>query len=495
MIRTGSENLSDFNVENMVLTPEDENNPELLAELSALIIDTKPKESEIKTLVTSLDPIKELKREILELKRQGDLEGAKAKLKELTELEKIGIAVVPKSPPPNVAIAIASTASTSIVTSNVLATPKTQSSDTQIYRDLFAKLQKQSATCQTISEFYTAANRKSDANLFIKRKQALELETQKLRLMLKNKQAAPQSKTVNVTYEYMLSNPEVPEGQLQVTFGQLKVILPRKFKLNDSEEYKLKINYELFGLKEKEINLTSESFTTNGLSKSKPKNGLQVIITNMCVLDNLKDFVFKCNKKDLRVIKAVEYKKMRLEIVGETGFLFFKSEVIKSTGQCKLDRLLKDCTFREEVDLFDVEEGKKSAIPSAKLGMTAKIRSPLTNDGFKQNTEKWTVIPSFGYSNQTLYSDLSPPPVLSSLQTSPKSIALDSPKSTGTLADNVKSFEVIEFELGLLGQNQNEVLADTSLMDLQVALESLRDRIQMQVELGQISLEGKTNLF
>lgn len=177
---------------------------------------------------------------------------------------------------------------------------------------------------------------------------------------------------------------------------------------------------------------------------------------------------------------------MRLEIVGETGFLFFKSEIIKSTGQFKLDRLLKDCTFKEDVDLFDVEEGKKSSIPSAKLVMTAKIHSPLTSDGFKQNTEKWTVIPSFGYSNQTLYSDLSPPPLLSSLQTSPKS-----PKSSGTFADNVKSFEVIEYELGVLGQSQNAVLSDNTLMDLQVALESLRDHIQMQVELGQISLEGK----
>jgi hypothetical protein len=186
------------------------------------------------------------------------------------------------------------------------------------------------------------------------------------------------------------------------------------------------------------------------------------------------------------LIKSVEYKKMRLEIVGETGFLFFKSEIIKSTGQFKLDRLLKDCTFKEDVDLFDVEEGKKSSIPSAKLVMTAKIHSPLTSDGFKQNTEKWTVIPSFGYSNQTLYSDLSPPPLLSSLQTSPKS-----PKSSGTFADNVKSFEVIEYELGVLGQSQNAVLSDNTLMDLQVALESLRDHIQMQVELGQISLEGK----
>lgn len=198
----------------------------------------------------------------------------------------------------------------------------------------------------------------------------------------------------------------------------------------------------------------------------------------------MKPLMIKCNKKDLRMIKSVEYKKMRIEIVGERGFIFFKSEVIKLTGQCKLDRLLKDCTFKEEVNLFDVEDGKKSAIPSAQITLTAKIRSPLTSDGFKQSTEKWTVIPSFGFSNQTLYSDLSPLLVQSSLKNNP-------PNVTGTFADNIKSFEVIEYELAQLNQNQNDVLNDAKLMDLQVALESLRDRIQIQVELGQISLEGK----
>lgn len=185
------------------------------------------------------------------------------------------------------------------------------------------------------------------------------------------------------------------------------------------------------------------------------------------------------------MVKSVEYKKLRLEIVGESGFLFFKTEVLKCTGQCKLDKLLKDCTFKEEIDLFDVEDGKKSALPSAQLTMTAKLRSPLTNDGFKQSTEKWTVIPSFGYSNHTLYSDLSPP-------ASPTTYKPIIPShSTGTLADHIKSFEVIEYELGLLAQNQAAVFCDTNLMDLQVALESLRDRIQLQVELGQISLESK----
>lgn len=188
------------------------------------------------------------------------------------------------------------------------------------------------------------------------------------------------------------------------------------------------------------------------------------------------------------MVKSIEYKKMRLEIISESGFLFFKSTIVKLQGQCKFDRLLKDCTFRDDIDLFDVDEGKKSALPSAKLTVTGKLRSPLTSDGFKQLTEKWTVISEFGYSNHTLYSDLSPPVTITSIpgtsQPQPQS------PMSGTLADKIKSFEVIEYELGVLAQNQSAVFEDAKLMDLQVALESLRDRIQMQVELGQISLEG-----
>lgn len=180
---------------------------------------------------------------------------------------------------------------------------------------------------------------------------------------------------------------------------------------------------------------------------------------------------------------------MKFEIFGQTGFLFFKSSVLKSTSQFKLDRLLKDCTIKEEIDLFDVgEDGKKSSIASSKLCLVAKLNSPLTSDGFKQYTEKWTVIPEFGFSNYSLYPELVP-------ANEPNFNALSMKSSkTNTLADHIKSFEVIEYELGLLSQNQTLVLNDSNLMDLQVALESLRDRIQLQVELGQVSLDGKINV-
>lgn len=253
---------------NVALTPEDENDPDLLAELSSILsVSPSPQ-----------DRAAELKKEILRLKREGDIEGAKAKLLELNLLEESNKPVVPepeKQKPVSESenkkpdtLQSAQSKPTSQATSQVTS-PKVSASDTQVYRDLFSKLQKQSALCQTISDFYTSANRRPDATLFIKRKQALDLELQKLRLMLKSQQPAPLSKIVNVTYEYVLSNPDVPEGQLQLSIGQLKVVLPRKFKLKDSEEYKMKVTYELSGLSELEITLTSEPFTTSGLTNSK----------------------------------------------------------------------------------------------------------------------------------------------------------------------------------------------------------------------------------
>lgn len=262
MIRTGPEDISDYNVENMVLTPEDENNPELLAELVALSEpknDLEVSKDTDNKMDSSLD-VSELKRDILRFKRDGDVEGAKVKLKELIELENLM-----KN---DSKIEASSTLEEISKPASKATSPKLKPTDTQIYRDLFTKLQKQSATCQTVSEFYSSINKKSDSMLYVKRKQALDLEIQKLRLMLKSKQPAPQSRNVTVTYGYVLNNPEIAEGQLQVSLGPLKVILPRKFKLKDTEEYKMKINYEIFGIPESEVNLISEPFTTSGLSKS-----------------------------------------------------------------------------------------------------------------------------------------------------------------------------------------------------------------------------------
>ena len=272
---------------NVTLTPEDENNPELLAELSSILSSGNP--SPVAETV-KFDRVTDLKKEILRLKMEGDIEGAKAKLLELNQLEGSksdnrpenknlcteGAEPVQKSSIDPKCVLECAPVSPLIPNSPSSSSPKVAASDTQVYRDLFSKLQKQSGLCQTISEFYTSANRRPDATLFIKRKQALDLELQKLRLMLKSKQAAPQSKIVNVTYEYVLGNPDIAEGQLQVSIGQLKVILPRKFKLKDDEEYRMKVTYEISGLNEQEITQTSEPFTTSGLMNSNRFNGLSL---------------------------------------------------------------------------------------------------------------------------------------------------------------------------------------------------------------------------
>lgn len=278
---------------NVTLTPEDENNPELLAELDSILstdssVVKKPESTEIAESVSVNDSLDHLKKEILRLKREGDIEGAKAKLLELERIKTANKTVnndykadpksVASSVTTNITAAVSPIAVSSITVSptnnlttlssptNLTTSPKLASDG---YRELFSKLQKQSALCQTISDFYTSANRKPDATLFIKRKQAIDLELQKLRLMLKSKQPAPQAKAVDVTYEYVLGNPDVPDGQLQVTIGLLKIILPRKFKLQSDEEYKMKITYEISGLTEAETTLMSEPFTTSGLSNSK----------------------------------------------------------------------------------------------------------------------------------------------------------------------------------------------------------------------------------
>ena len=493
--------------DDVILTPEDENNPDLLAELKSLhVVDKRKSISELSEQEL-VDAVAELKGKVLTLKRAGDLEGAKAALieynaheKQLNQVRSLKAALsATKTAPkqPESPATIASTVKTELPASSSkpqspLTSPKPASptspavsetpsspkpKDAAVYRDLFAKLQKQSAQCVAVADSYSQANRATDAKLFLKRKQAFDLDVLKLRAMLRDKQPPPAFRVVNVTYEMHLTNADIPEGQLQVTLGDLKITNSRKCKLKgDGEQYELRVFYDLPGLAESESTQTSAPFTTTGLERN-----------------SLAPFTFKCGKKDIRSVKAVEYKKIRIEIVAEEGFLFFKSKVVKLTGQVKLDRLLKDCTFQAAVDLMDVDGEKRSSLPSAIIILTARVKCPLSSgsEATKQINEKWTVIPGFGNSNHVLYSCLPPPDQPKSPIAVAPQIALPDMNATGTIADKIKSFEVIEFELEALAQKKAEVMNDPQLMDLQIALEGLRDRLQMQVEIGQLSIAGK----
>ncbi len=481
----------------VTLTTEDENNPELLAELESLHIVEKRKGISELSEQELVDAIAELKAKALAFKRAGDMEGAKTAVVEFNAHEKqlnqvralkAALSASPRSPKAEV---IQQTISPKVKSPapNLSKSPTTSEAPSSpaapkhaaIYRDLFAKLQKQSAQCVAVAESYTQTKRTTDAKLFLKRKQAFDLDILKLRVMLREKQPPPLARVVDVTFELQLTNPEIPDGQLQMTLGDLKIINSRKCKLKaEGERYELRIIYELPGLAENEITQISAPFTTTGLERN-----------------SLAPFIFKCSRKDIRCVKAVEYKKIRLEILAEEGFLFFKSKVIKMAGQVRLDRLLKDCTVQLAVDLMDVDDEKRSSLPSALIILTARTRCPIssTSEGTKQINEKWTVIPGFNNSNHVLYSCLPPPEQPKSPVFVAPQISLPEMNTTGTIADGIKSFEVIEYELEILDQKKAEVMNDPTLMDLQVALEGLRDRLQMAVEIGQLSIAGKIRCF
>lgn len=189
------------------------------------------------------------------------------------------------------------------------------------------------------------------------------------------------------------------------------------------------------------------------------------------------------------MVKGVEHKKLRLEIVCLEGFLFFKTLAVKAAGYIKLEGLLRDCTVKGTVDLTEVDgEGRRTA-SSMSVMLEARTRVPLGVESVKRVAEQWLVIPHFGNSNHVLYSDLAPP---LRHQSPPPSHP-----ATGTFVDHIRSFEVIEFELAQLASDQTrgpgrEEDESSSLATLSAALEAFRDRLQMQVELGELTMDGTT---
>lgn len=143
-----------------------------------------------------------------------------------------------------------------------------QPRDATLYRTIIGRFQKQTTICGAACEYYAGVGRKTDAMLYAKRRQAFELDLQRLRALLKAKQDPPPTRLVNVVYDHSMTNSQTPEGELHVSLSGLKVMNARRCPLKMDGEYQVRLTYELPGLGEREAILLSPPFTPAGLQQS-----------------------------------------------------------------------------------------------------------------------------------------------------------------------------------------------------------------------------------
>ena len=393
--------------------------------------------------------------------------------------------------------------------------PTDQSTPVGQYRHIIESLKHQISACGKLFDACTSRGLKLEAALHARRKQAFELDLLQIRAKLKANEMPPQYLSVDFDVEDVGDGPNggnsetmpiPPANELHLYFSQLQLCKEKQMTVSGSKNYQFKLSYEPFG---EEWVQKSMPFTSLGLTR----NLLGPIVVKLGhVLGGAsapKAASLGSKLKDLRFFKAVEHKKLKVELVeasDSSTFQFLTSWFSGRKNAClcgsaRLDALIQEPRFETVVDLvpIDTESGKKKASSVATVRLTAVSASAWSGNNASRivtkHAEKWVLIPQLGHCTSDIFPGVikttSPPPPAKAVASNNSSgdalnVQLDSDSLVPISL--IHSFEVIEYELELMQSNEALVLNSPELMDRQVALEGLRDQLQSQVEYGELSL-------
>jgi hypothetical protein len=447
----------DFNVE---LSPEDEDNSELLEELAQLGIVERP-EKEVDEELTRKE---DAKKRAISLKRSGDLEGARQALLQYESL---------CSPSPPKVVSDDNVPSqqhdgsihdgdiSEIEVLKRMALEAKKSGDMQQARvhmgeilrlqgkskpsiqEIMKMMTEQVRQCQEAIKIYTLRGNKVLAAEFKSKKDAFENDIGRLKGQQKSKTIEMESVSVELPVD--LTNENVSEDQVHLIIKAIR--LGARSKLPEKDMYFVRATIEW--------------------PPSDPHHKKQTEATSLNDKWDAKLIWSGCKAHDFRTIKFFEHHKLRVELVKiERGFWRTK-EVTMGYALIRMNGLVSIGKVEQTADLHD--EMRKSLGISIELEL--RSRTPLAP---KMGTNKKIV-------NWSIWSKGEVARLLN----------LNSGEEDDTAEQRVKhiaSYVVLEYEIGRL-KSRPESTTDPALMEMLFALENKLEELTIQVDVGQLSME------
>lgn len=423
--------IGDYNVENMQLTPEDEMDPELLAELSSLSggqptgVQTslpdkpndslpvreegeKPKNLPLAPLPTESVEISEvemLKELALEAKKAGEMEQAREYMSQIMKLQG-------KPPRPD---------------SN---------------REVFNQLVQQSRECQEAAKIYLGRGDRTSAMDFTRKEKAFTVDANKLKSMKGQKM---ETEVIPVELPVDSTNYDVKADELLIKISELQV--GKRCKLESSKgDYFINVNLDW---------PTSEGAVKSTGTFSMPGDGWTMMWGGI--------------KKDMRCIKFFEHHRFKLELLRiESGF-FRKKNITLGIASIRMGPLVSQGNLKEHVEFMD-ENRKPIGIGATVI---LRLRTPLkgsSTSGMK--TVDWRILPN-GESGRIF---------------KPEADTTTEMDSAEEMVKAISSYVVLEHEIGRIKGNP-ACESDPGLVALLGALEGKLDELTVKVELGQLTME------
>ncbi|PJF17777.1 hypothetical protein PSACC_02412 [Paramicrosporidium saccamoebae] len=461
--------LADYNVDNMELTPEDENDPALLAELAVLEGSGRLQESahdlkqkseptlELKPEKSVEERMNEAKSRALGLKRSGDMEGAKTALQEYERLK----ALLAKDPQPSEISQPTPThpameKSSEIDLLKELALEAKRAGDLDQARSLMsqilalqgnptksvkAKLLAQAKECQEAARIMMNRGDRTAASDFTRKEKAFALDVKK--------GVQGEKETVQVELPVDTTNYNVAPDELSVHLSALT--LSKRSKMTPSA----KVEYFIQTLLE---------WPVDDATNHRQNTAKFAIATNSAELMDRK-ITYKAIKRDMRSIKFFEHHKIRVELYRVESSFFRTKNVLVGWTALRMGPLTAETRTEETLDLVD--ENRKQI--GVSITVALELRTPLKSSSQSMKTANWVVMVD-GESGRIF----NPPP--------PESVEAD------TIVSCIRSYVVLEHEIARLKADP-VAETDPALVALLGALEGKLYDLTVKVELGQLSME------
>ena len=301
------------------------------------------------------------------------------------------------------------------------------------YKQLSDRISRQIKMCAEAANYYERAKISQKAKLFTNRRTASEKELQLLVADFKANRPVPEIREWKLSFL-------TQEIDLDMKEKDMKVIIDTKqVNLKNRLDYKIKVIFEC-------------------PPNASPKEQERLIALGGGH-ENVVTFA-DCINRDIKQQKFFEHRRLKFELIyKERTLLFFTNEVTVASGYVKLTPLTAKCSLQSDVRLTDASQEKRKH--SCLINVCIKLRFPITQKEPVKHEESFVYIPTYN-------------------------VAVDCEYDTATRDDNdyFVSYVVLEKEIARLSEDKSQD-AQLKLIDL----EGKRDKLQIQVETGQLTME------
>lgn len=338
-------------------------------------------------------------------------------------------------------------------------------------KQLVQQIAKQAEESLNAAKVHLKTGSKTDASMFMNRRKAFETDLAAIKAAHQAKRPFPAGRQVSLNIPLDLENIDVAEEELKVLITGL----------NESERP---------GRRSKES--LAASAITSGEYYFKLSLGWSSEQESEVTLPSFKlptstpidiRHTFTGIQRSIKAIKFFEHHKLRLDLYRRESSFLRTKHVLVGSAYFRLSPLLMQPTL--EAETIELVDGSRRSV-GVQVEVGLRLRRPISPKALAMKTVSWTVFDEFS-SGKLFPLSPSQQPVLDE---PPSPTNANEESSIQEEVDLIQSYAVLEHEIEQISKNPPTAIAANPPLSLRLlALETKKDAMDLSFQLGQVSFE------